>query len=150
MMTEFFFYQLSDQSAATAIAQLCERALANGWRLNIRAQSKDHTAISEALWSSNPASFLPHDIGSGHDSPICISDSAPDNAQCCFTYGTFDIFENANPPLERLCLMFTSQEEANIAHARRSWKEVGARGFAAKYYAQEGGAWRLKAENSVT
>lgn len=147
-MTEFYFYQLADQTPQAAIAQLCERALAANWRISIRAEEAFQPILSEALWTTNPNSFLAHDMGGDPRlAPIHISNTAPSEAQCCFTYGPFDIFDGAHDPLVRHCLMFSSEQETLLTHARTCWKEVTSKGLIAKYYAQEAGSWTLKAQS---
>jgi DNA polymerase-3 subunit chi len=149
-MTEFYFYQLSAQSPQEAIAQLCERAIAAPWTVSIRTSDAFYQDVSQALWTTNPQSFLAHDIAPDpRSASIHISSAPPSGAQCCFTYGLFDIFEGAGDDLARHCILFSSAQEDHLAHARQNWKNVTARGFVAKYFSQETGSWALKAQSSA-
>mgnify|MGYP001463617463 FL=1 len=70
------FYHLKSDDIAAPLAMLCDKAVASGQKMLILAREVHFEAVSAALWSQKPESFLAHnkDDGEGADhAPVWVS-----------------------------------------------------------------------------
>ncbi len=152
-MGSAYFYHLTRSTLEETLATLCERALAQDWRVAIRA---DHqillAALDIALWRTAPESFLPHGLAGGeHDAaqPVLLTTQrgTPNGARCLMLAGSVATEAGEVAALERVCVIFDGQDEAAVERARDLWRSLKAGGAKAQYWSQEDGPWRKKAES---
>ncbi|MEK9645835.1 MAG: DNA polymerase III subunit chi, partial [Alphaproteobacteria bacterium] len=85
-MTDISFYHLVHTPLERALPKLMEKVLESGARAVVRTGSSERAeAVSGALWTFDPASFLPHGTardGSPEEQPIWITpdDENPNGA----------------------------------------------------------------------
>jgi DNA polymerase III subunit chi len=137
------FYQLSRDTAETALPLLARAALGAGQRLVVVSADEAQLArIDKALWERLPESFLAHDFAGGpHDArqPVLLSE-APEPANGAKLLAIADGKWRDVKAFERVLYLF---DEATVASARRCWVELGNRdGIDRRFWKQDGGKWQ--------
>ncbi len=145
-MTDISFYHLLHTPLERALPKLLEKVLQSGARAVVRTGSSDRAeAVSGALWTFDPASFLPHGTvrdGSPEEQPIWVTpdDENPNGANILvladgMRASGFDGYDR--------CLeMFDGRDEAAVAEARARWRKYKADGHTLTYWQQtESGGW---------
>lgn len=143
------FYHLTTRSLESALPEILAKALAGGRRVVVRvAHDGTIAALSEALWTAQPDSFLPHgSAADGHaaDQPIWLTTGTdnPNNADVLVLAGG-GAEEITNYAL--CCAMLDGRDEAAVDAARAQWKTWRAEGMTVTYWKQtETGGWEKKA-----
>mgnify|MGYP005857077747 CR=1 FL=1 len=150
-MAEVLFYRLSDAPLEAALPEMLEKALERDWRVLLRAGSAAGAAfLDDLLWRYRDDAFLPHGAAGGpfaERQPILVTAEAANLNGA----GVLMLALGARAGVEemarfdRACLLFDAADAAAVEAAREDWRAVVAAGLAAKYWAQEGGRWTLKA-----
>jgi DNA polymerase-3 subunit chi len=148
-MTTIQFYHLLSTPRARAVPKLMEKVLASGARVVMLVASDSMLKeMSNALWSYEPASFLPHGgARDGHASkqPIYLSlvDENPNSANIlCVLDGSLPA---SVAGYEKLLDVFDGADEAEVAAARTRWAHYKSQGFALQYVKQQqGGGWKVE------
>ncbi|MGE0746141.1 MAG: DNA polymerase III subunit chi [Rhodospirillales bacterium] len=149
-MTDIGFYHLTRTGLDRALPKLLEKVLASGVRAVVVTGSAERVEqLSTALWTYDPASFLPHGTardGEAAAQPIWLTDH-PENPNGA---GIVVLTEGATvPDLEsyQRCLdLFDGRDEAAVADARTRWSAARAAGHTVAYWQQnERGGWERKA-----
>lgn len=124
------FYRLTRDPAERVLPALAGRILASGDRLLIvAAPAMQRQAIDAALWTLNPASFLPHGAAGSPDEaiePILISETlgaAPPNGARLIALADGEWRDEALG-FERCFLLF---DNSRIDDARALWRTLAAR-----------------------
>jgi DNA polymerase-3 subunit chi len=150
-MTEVLFYHLVGTSPEKVLPSLLERSLKRGWRVVVQAGSGERLqAIDAHLWTYTDEAFLPHGTaadGFSDIQPIYLtaSDENPNRATVRF------LVDGAPVPgdltgYERLVVLFSGDDETELADARSHWKALKGAGHALTYWQQDDrGAWVKKA-----
>jgi len=148
-MTEVAFYHLTRSSPGAALPKLLEKTLQAGKRAVVMAASQQHLdQLSEALWTADPSSWLPHGSvkdGQPQDQPIWLTaeDENPNGAQ--FVFLTDDATCADLNAYERCFTVFDGANASSVEHARQQWKVYKGEGFALTYWQQtEQGGWSKK------
>ena len=136
------FWQLSRDPAEAVVGLIAKRVLGNGERLLVvSGNDGQRQAISRALWSSGPDSFLANGEASDKGAelqPVLISDNCePVNgaSHVIFADGTY----RETSGFERAFLLF---DDASLQDARTTWKALVADGdLERSFFRQEGGKW---------
>jgi DNA polymerase-3 subunit chi len=124
-MARVDFYRLSRDPAEKVIPALADRLLKGGDRLLVVAASAmQRQEIDAALWSHQPASFLPHGAAESPDAaidPILISgnftnDPANGARHCALADG---VWHDDALKFERVFLLF---DQRGIDDARATWR----------------------------
>lgn len=149
-MAEIGFYHLTRANLAEGLFKLLQKAHENGLRVLVRGQTDaciQH--LNEALWTLDPASFLPH--GSDQEphaehQPILLTTSENNRNQAT----ALMIVEDAPfPPLEgitRIFYLFEDRDTERKDIARERWKSWKADGHDMVYWQQgDNGGWQKKA-----
>lgn len=149
-MSDISFYHLLHTPLERALPKLVEKVLDSGARAVIRTGSAERAeAINGALWTYDPASFLPHGTekdGAAADQPVWITadQDCPNGARILVltdgaSFAGIDAFDR--------CLeMFDGRDAAAVASARERWTRYKADGHALTYWQQtEAGGWEKKA-----
>ena len=129
-MARVDFYRLTRDPVERVLPALATRILANGDRLLVvAAPAMQRQAIDEALWTLQPASFLPHGHAGSPDEeiePILISgtlDVSPPNRASLVALADGEWREEALG-FERTFLLF---DNSRIDDARATWRALAAR-----------------------
>ena len=138
------FYQLSRDPAEAVVPGLVVNTLKAGERmLVVSGDEAQRAAVSQALWSHAPESFLAHgETGGAHDArqPVLLSDAveAPNGAK--FVALADGAWRDGLDEFERVFLLFGP---AGIEGARGTWRMLGERdGVERKFWVQDGAKWR--------
>lgn len=147
--TTIQFYHLLSTSRARAVPKLMEKVLGSGARAVMLA-SDDATlkTMSDALWSNDPASFIPHggvrDCQSS-EQPIylTLADENPNGAEIlCVLDGSLPASVST---YSKLLDVFDGSNEDEVANARKRWAYYKEKGFALQYVKQQpGGGWKVE------
>lgn len=150
-MTEIGFYHLLRTPLERALPKLLEKAVARGLRAVVVSGSDERTEhLSAALWTYDPASFLPHGTaadGNPADQSIYLADHVTNLNEAAVLVLT-DGAETAEPEaFERVIDMFDGRDDAAVAAARVRWQAMKEKGHHLTYWQQtDQGGWEQKAE----
>jgi len=138
------FYQLSRDPAETVIPLLAANTLKAGERLLVvSGDDAQLAAVSKALWSHAPESFLAHGAsGSPHDlrQPVLLSDRPEAANGARFLALADGAWRSEAESFDRVFLLFG---EAALDGARACWRMLGEREDAERrFWKQDGGKWR--------
>lgn len=153
-MTEVAFYHLTRSTLEQMLPKLLEKTLAAGKRAVVRAGSGARVeALNAALWSYDPASWLPHgsaqdfsgEEGAAEDQPVWLTDGGdnPNGAQ--FLFLTDGVEDGNLSAFERCFEVFDGSDPQAVDAARAHWKAYKAQGLELTYWQQtDGGGWQKK------
>ncbi|MGV1682575.1 DNA polymerase III subunit chi [Sphingopyxis sp. NJF-3] len=128
-MARVDFYRLTRDPVERVLPAVATRILAGGDRLLVVAESAmQRQAIDEALWTLQPASFLPHGAAGTPDEaiePILIAGSlAPPAANGARHAALADgVWREEALTFDRVFLFF---DNSRIDDARATWRKLGA------------------------
>lgn len=152
-MGEVWFYHLTDLTPQTALPALLERALAQGWRVELRGRDPARMAALDAeLWLAE--GFVPHGVAGGaHDAlqPVLLT-TGPGSGKfdCIMAVDGADVQPAEAAGHARVCILFDGNESQATDLARDQWRQMTAAGLAARYWAEEGGRWTLRHERPAS
>ncbi|HBH26184.1 MAG TPA: DNA polymerase III subunit chi [Rhodospirillaceae bacterium] len=147
------FYHLTRRGLTAALAALLDKALSADRRAVVRAEpGADLSALSRALWSGPPGSFLAH----GHagdpptarfaaDQPIWLTTGGdnPASADVLFLLPGADGAGDGGFAL--ICHLFEGGDHAGVTAARAAWSAARAAGHDPTYWQEtEAGGWARK------
>lgn len=150
-MGNALFYHLTHSNAETLLPQLLGKAMAAGWRVEVRGQGAERMAeLDGALWMGE--GFLPHGLAGGaHDArqPVILRDGsagppAANTPDCLMAIDGADVSDAEAAALSRVCVIFDGNDLAALDRARDQWRQLSAAGIAAQYWAEDGGRWEKK------
>ncbi len=149
MTTTIQFYHLLSTSLERAVPKLMEKVLSSSAKAVMIASSDGMLkSMSDALWSNDPASFLPHGTardGHASDQPIymTLADENPNGAEIlCVLDGSLPA---SAASYSKLLDVFDGGNETAVAAARQRWAHYKAQGFALQYVKQQpGGGWKVE------
>jgi DNA polymerase-3 subunit chi len=149
--TTIQFYHLRSTSRERAVPKLMEKALASGARVVVMAASDSALkAMSEALWTNDADSFLPHGtVREPHaaEQPIIltVADENPNNADIlCVLDG---VSPASLPTYSKVLDVFDGSDDSAVAAARQRWTRYKDEGHKLQYVKQQqGGGWKIEAE----
>ena len=138
------FYQLSRDPAQAVVPVLAANSLKAGQRmLVVSSDEAQRTAVSQALWSHAPESFLAHgEAGGEHDArqPVLLSETVEASNGAKFVALADGAWRDGLDAFERVFLLFGPAE---IDGARATWRMLGEReAVERKFWVQDGGRWR--------
>lgn len=136
------FYQLTRDPAEKVLPVIAQRVLDDGGRLLIVSDDMAQlAAISTALWTAKPDSFLAHaKAGEGDDNiqPILLSASTEASNGARFVAIADGNWRDVGPDVERIFYLFPP-DRTDIA--RTAWRNLGEES-ARRYWKQDGSKWR--------
>lgn len=151
-MGAVYFYHLTRHSLEVALAQLLDRSLQAGWRVQVRGTRRDRLDwLDQKLWLDPEDGFLPHGLDGGpHDAmqPVLLTTSttlkhAP---HCLMCIDSAIVTAEEVAAIERTCIFFDGNDEEAVQDARGQWKSLTDAGCSAQYWSEESGRWEKKAE----
>ena len=145
-MTDIQFYHLTSTSFDRALPKLLEKALQGGFRaLVLMASEEKAEAMSNTLWTYDPASFLPHGTAKdGYDmqQPIYLTAQEDNPNQADLLVVTDGSVLELDNSFKRVLDMFDGNDEAAVADARARWKKYQNAGHNVVYVKQSPtGGW---------
>lgn len=138
------FYLLESGGPELALAPLAAKVLETGGRLLVvAAEAGQREALSRALWSYRPESFLANGLAGGEADarqPILIADGlTPANGARYLALADGVWREPGEGDFERILLVFG---EAGRMAARETWRLLkGRAGWDCRFWRREGGRW---------
>lgn len=149
MATTIQFYHLLSTSRERAVPKLMEKVLTSGSKAVMIANSDSMLkTMSDALWSNDPASFLPHGTArDGHAAKqpiyLTLADENPAGADIlCVLDGSLPA---SAASYTKLLDVFDGANEAEVTAARERWAHYKALGYALQYVKQQpGGGWKIE------
>lgn len=149
MATTISFYHLLSTSRERAVPKLMEKVLASGAKAVLLAGSDTVLKqMSDALWSNDPTSFIPHGgAKDGHASaqPIYLA-LAEENPNGASILCVLDGSEPASlSTYDKVLDVFDGSNEAEVAAARTRWASYKSQGFSLQYVKQQpNGGWKVE------
>ena len=144
-MTEVGFYHLTATALDRALPRLLGKAYEASMRAVVLAASNERiAALDAALWTFDPASFLPHGTardGNAEAQPIYLT-TEEENPNDATLLVLVDGVEPAYIDQFARCLdLFDGNDEAAVEAARERWKRLKDAGHTLTYWQQtpEGG-----------
>lgn len=130
--------------------QILPRALAAGWRVELRGRNREVLArIDGMLWQNE--GFLPHGMAGGpHDDrqPVLLrpvdAPPATNRAACLMALDGAGIEPAEAGGLERICVIFGGNDPSAVETARGQWRVLTGAGVAAEYWSEAAGKWERK------
>jgi DNA polymerase-3 subunit chi len=137
------FYHLTRDPADKLVPMLASKSLDVGKRLLLLSQDEGRrAALGDALWSTEPASFLAHDLAGSErqaEQPILISDQCEAANGAPYIILSDGLWREEALSFERAFFLFTADQ---IDHARAVWRDLKAREeVTPRYWKQDGGRW---------
>lgn len=149
--TEIRFYHLQSQTLTQALPALVSKAYSGGHRIHIRvANDKLAKTLSDAIWSKDPSSFIPHGTekdGNPEHQPVWISTSEDNEnaAQTLIITNGAEIDSSATTSFTLICDMFDGKDDEAVNSARARWKNYKDLDLNLTYWQQDDrGAWSEK------
>ena len=145
-MGAVYFYHLTRQSVETALPKLLDKALNQGWRIEVRVPDASRLSwFDEKLWLGPEDTFLPHGtVGGKYDDlqPILLCTQATENVQCLMAVEGAEISPKEIFHNKRVCILFNGNNVEERNKARIQWKAVVEAGCEAQYWSEESGTWK--------
>ncbi len=148
-MTEIGFYHLTRSKLDRALPALLEKVLESGARAVVRSGSDERVAfLDAALWTYDPASFLPHGSareGDAGEQPIWLT-TEPENPNGAGILVLTDGVEADDIGDFARCLeMFDGNDAQSVEAARTRWRTYRDEGHELTYWQQnERGGWEKR------
>lgn len=149
-MTDIRFYHMMQKRLEQALPEITGKALERGYRIVVKAGSRERVeALDTALWTHDPASFLPHGYvrdGTEKDQPVWLTTEG-DNPNGARMIALVDgaVADDVDA-YELCCEFFDGNDDASVVAARERWKKYKEAGHTLSYFQQnDEGKWEKKA-----
>ncbi|WP_378946629.1 DNA polymerase III subunit chi [Paracoccus sp. R86501] len=148
-MGNALFYHLTRSPAEQLVPVLLGKALAAGWRCELRAGDAQRLErLDQHLWQDD--GFLPHGMAGGpHDArqPVLLTvagQQAGNDPACLMALDGVAVMPDEMTRLDRACIIFDGGDDTATARARDQWRELTGAGIEAQYWSEESGRWERK------
>ncbi|TKW68467.1 MAG: DNA polymerase III subunit chi [Paracoccus denitrificans] len=149
-MGNALFYHLTRSNAENLLPQLIGKALAAGWRVELRGPERSRLeALDKVLWMDD--GFLPHGLAGGaHDArqPVLLRENdappAANTPDCLMVLDGASITAEEAKAVSRSCIIFDGNDPAALERARESWRSLTSSGVVAEYWSEADGRWQKK------
>ncbi|WP_374292401.1 DNA polymerase III subunit chi [Paenirhodobacter enshiensis] len=150
-MMPALFYHVTQSSVDAVVSTLLERALQQGWRIELRTPSRERSDwYDQRLWLGSEEGFLPHGLQGGpHDAlqPVLLTErAAGPGFQAVMSVEGAEVAPDEVPAHERVWILFDGRDPMAVERARDQWRALAASGAGAQYWSEETGRWQKKAE----
>jgi DNA polymerase-3 subunit chi len=132
-----------------ALPEIVAKALERKHRILIKAGSRERVEVLDtALWTQDPASFLPHGYakdGFEKEQPVFLTteDENPNGADVLIL--TDGASSEMTDGFALCCELFDGNDENAVKAAREKWKFYKDKGYTASYFQQDdAGKWQQK------
>ncbi|MEM8553847.1 MAG: DNA polymerase III subunit chi [Pseudomonadota bacterium] len=149
-MGRVLFYHLTRSPLEATLATLLGKSLAAGFRVDVRGTDPARLEhLDAALWLKPEDGFLPHGVAGGpHDDrqPVLLTHetTARSGTTCLMSIDGATIAPEEPAVMERVCILFDGNNEADLTAARAQWRTLTSAGAVAEYWSQDEGPWRKK------
>lgn len=148
-MTEIGFYHLSTSSLEKVLPRLLEKIVDQQGRAVVLTSSHERIeALSHALWTYTPLSFLPHGSakeGRASDQPIWLTTQEECPNEATFLVLTEGMEVESLAPYQRCLYLFDGNDPDALEKARMSWKAYKEQNHTLTYWQQTPkGSWEKK------
>jgi DNA polymerase III subunit chi len=150
-VTQVSFYHLLHWPLERALPKLIEKTLQADKRAVVVTDGEKRAEfLSNALWSENAGSWLPHGLnkegsakdGRASDQPVWLTDKDENPNSADFLFLTDGMSSDGIDGFERCFELFDGNDSAQVAAARERWKAYKDAGHELKYLQQtENGGW---------
>jgi DNA polymerase-3 subunit chi len=145
------FYHVTQSAVEDVVSTLLSRALAQGWKVELRGQSAERMEwYDQKLWLGPEEDFLPHGLqGGAQDAlqPVLLTHAPhPEGRQAVMAVEGAAVTAADVAAAERVWILFDGRDPMAVDHARGQWRDLTGAGAAAQYWSEEGGRWEKKAE----
>jgi DNA polymerase-3 subunit chi len=149
---EAFFYHLTRAPLEVTLRVLLEKSLAQPWRVAVRGRTDDMLdRLDGQLWLGD--GFLPHGRAGGpHDAdqPVLLTTGAAGNTpDCLVSVEGAEVSAGEVAAHKRVMILFDGHDPGAVETARAQWRTLTGAGAAAKYWSEETGSWKMKAESGA-
>lgn len=148
-MTEIGFYHLTRSKLDRALPKLLEKVLESGARAVVRTGSDERVAfLNAALWTYDPASFLPHGSareGDAEEQPVWLTTEQENPNDAGILVLTDGVDAGDIGDFARCLEMFDGNDAQSVEAARARWRAYRDAGHALTYWQQnERGGWEKR------
>jgi DNA polymerase-3 subunit chi len=150
-MTTIQFYHLRSTTRERAVPKLMEKALQSGSKVvMIAASDATLSSMSDALWTTDPNSFLPHGTSrdkqaAEHPIVLTLADENPNSAEILCVLDGVSPASLAN--YAKVLDVFDGSNDDEVQRARARWTQYKEAGHKLQYVKQQqGGGWAIEAE----
>lgn len=145
------FYHVTQSAVEDVVANLLNRALSQGWRVELRGRTPERMEwYDQRLWAGVDEEFLPHGLAGGpHDArqPVLLTHTPrPEGRQAVMVVEGADVTPAEIGATERVWILFDGRDPMAVEHARGQWRDLTGAGASAQYWSEESGRWEKKAE----
>lgn len=149
-MTDVAFYHLEHWPLERVLPKLLEKTLGAGKRALVKVGSEARAeALSQAIWTMEPNSWLPHGTqkdGKPDSQPIWLTADGVNANGAEFLFLADGAEADDLSAFERCFDLFNGKDEAAVGAARLRWKTCKDAGHDLTYWQQTpGGKWEKKA-----
>lgn len=148
-MTDIRFYHMQQKRLEQALPEILSKAHERNLRVVVKAGSRERVeALDTALWTFNPASFLPH--GYVHDGfeaeqPVWLTTEEENPNQATMLVLTDGATSDKVGDYALCCEIFDGNDEEAVTAARARWTSYKAGGHELSYFQQDdAGKWQKK------
>lgn len=148
-MTTIQFYHLLSTTRERAVPKLMEKALHAGSRVvMLAAVPTSLKTMSDALWTNDPASFIPHGLAKeahAEEQPIVLT-TTEENPNHADILCVLDGLSPASfSDYKKVLDVFDGSDETQVEAARTRWSAYKTQGHALQYVKQQpGGSWKIE------
>jgi len=148
-MTEIAFYHLQRSPLEKVLPRLLEKTLAAGKRALVLATSEERVeALTTALWTYRPDSWLPHGSARddyAEDQPVWLATTEDNPNGARFVFLTDGATSTRLGDFERCFDLFDGNDAAAVAAARERWQAYKDQGHTVTYWQEsDRGGWEQK------
>lgn len=144
-MTDVAFYHLQRSRLEDALPMLLGKTLDANKRAVVIAGSSERVGhLDGALWTSDPASWLPHGTdrdGAPEDHPIWLTEDDENPNGATFLFLTDGAGSSKVSDFERCFVMFDGNDQDALSAARERWKSLKSDGHDLTYWKQGERGW---------
>lgn len=148
-MTDIRFYHMQQKRLEQALPEILSKALERQLRVVVKAGSRERVEVLDtALWTFNPASFLPHGYvrdGFEADQPVWLTTEEENPNAATMLVLADGASSDKVGDYALCCEIFDGNDEDAVAAARARWASYKAAGHDLSYFQQDdAGKWQKK------
>jgi len=145
------FYHVTQSPVEEVVANLLQRALGQGWRVELRGTDAGRMEwYDQRLWLGGDEAFLPHGLAGGpHDDlqPVLLTTAPrPEGMQAIMALDGAEVSLEEIAQKERVWILFDGRDMQALERTRAQWRDLTGAGASAQYWSEERGRWEKKAE----
>ena len=146
------FYHLTRSPAETLVPVLIDKALAQGWQVELRGTDAARLGrFDDLLWQRE--GFLPHGRAGGpYDvrQPVLLTlagEGGVEGRPCVVALDGAAVEAAECAAAERVCILFDGSDPAAVSRARDQWRGLTGAGITAEYWSDAEGGWKRQARS---